>query len=68
MDLLEWSGHGLGGAEACRIALAIRKLAASRPWLKSVRFFGKIFGRSADYYICEVTADPQNRWRHRLRI
>ena len=35
MELLEWSGHGLGAAEACRIALAVRRLAAARPWLKA---------------------------------
>jgi hypothetical protein len=34
--------------------LAMRRLVAERPALKAVRFFGKIFGRSNDYYICEV--------------
>ncbi len=52
--LLAWSGHGLGEADACRAALALRRLAAARPWLKAVRLFGRFYGRAADYFVCEA--------------
>lgn len=35
-----------------RIMLAMKQLLESKP-LKNVRFFGKIFGRTKDYLICE---------------
>mmetsp|Transcript_26334 Transcript_26334/g.69159 ORF Transcript_26334/g.69159 Transcript_26334/m.69159 type:complete len:352 (-) Transcript_26334:36-1091(-) len=53
LDLISWSQFGLGGPEACRVSIAVRQLAATRPWLKAVRFFGKFFGRNKDYYVCE---------------
>jgi hypothetical protein len=51
--LLKWSGVSLGESEVCKVMLAIRKLATTHPEFKSVRFFGKMLGRNADYLICE---------------
>lgn len=40
-------------ADICiRVMLTMKQLLESKP-LKSVRFFGKIFGRTKDYLICE---------------
>ena len=60
-ELLTWTGISVGGVNASRIMLSIRQLASEHPELKSVRFFGKILGKLADYYICEgeVTACDQ---------
>jgi len=52
-ELLNWTGVAVGGVNATRIMLSVRQLAAAHPELKGVRFFGKILGRTADYYICE---------------
>ena len=51
--LLNWSGLSLGEGEVCKVMLSIRKLARVHPEFKSVRFFGKMLGRNADYFICE---------------
>jgi len=51
--LLNWSGVSLGEGEVCKVMLSIRKLARAHPEFKSVRFFGKMLGRNADYFICE---------------
>lgn len=48
----EWAGVSLGREEAFRIALSIKQLVETQP-LKSARFFGKVFGNEADYYIVE---------------
>lgn len=51
-NALEWAGTGLTKEETFRLLLSTRDLIAKHP-LKSVRFFGKIFGLHKDYYIVE---------------
>ena len=51
-SMFEWGGVGLGREETVRIMLAMKQLLENNP-LKSVRFFGKIFGRRKDYIIVE---------------
>lgn len=51
-SLFEWAGIGLAVEEVYRLFLAMTGLKASQK-LKSVRFFGKIFGTAKDYYIVE---------------
>ena len=51
--LLNWTGVSLGDSEVCKVMLAIRQLATGHPEFKSVRFFGKMLGRTADYLVCE---------------
>jgi len=53
-EMLNWTGLSVGGVNATRIMLSIRQLAAVHPEFKSVRFFGKILGKQADYYVCEA--------------
>jgi radial spoke head protein 4A len=54
-DLLEKAGVGLGKAETYRVALAMKQLADDEAHgVKTVRFFGKIFGSGGDYLICEA--------------
>eukprot|EP01116_Phalansterium_solitarium_P019158 TRINITY_DN5268_c0_g2_i1.p1 TRINITY_DN5268_c0_g2~~TRINITY_DN5268_c0_g2_i1.p1 ORF type:complete len:485 (-),score=139.57 TRINITY_DN5268_c0_g2_i1:849-2303(-) len=48
----EWAGVSLGKEETFRLSLAVKQLVEANP-LKSARFFGKIFGRDADYYVVE---------------
>jgi len=51
-NLLEWAGVSLGKEETFKVNLAIKKLVTDKN-LKSVRFFGKIFGLEKDYMIVE---------------
>ena len=52
----QWAGIGFGEQETYRLQKSIKKLAAAKPH-KSIRFFGKIYGISKDYYIVECTGD-----------
>uniref|UniRef100_A0A7S4EYZ4 Uncharacterized protein n=1 Tax=Chrysotila carterae TaxID=13221 RepID=A0A7S4EYZ4_CHRCT len=53
LALIEWAGIGLSAEEAYRVHLSIYKLQQSKK-LATARFFGKILGTSADYYIVEA--------------
>ncbi|KAK9832258.1 hypothetical protein WJX74_004503 [Apatococcus lobatus] len=49
-------GAGLGESEVYRIALAARRLGEdAQHGVASLRFFGKFFGRAADYFVFEAT-------------
>lgn len=48
----EDAGVGLGRNETLRVALALKALAAEKP-LRSVRFWGKIFGTKMNYVVAE---------------
>jgi len=50
---LEWAGVSLGDADTFLITQALNLVAAETD-AQSVRFFGKIMGTKADYYIIEV--------------
>ena len=54
MSFFEWAGVGLPREEAFRLFLAMGQLKAAEG-LKSVRFFGKVLGTAADYYVLEGT-------------
>lgn len=59
--LLEWGGLSVGSrADAYRLGLALKALAASHPGLAGVRWWGTLHGtRSGDYVVAEGTyADP----------
>ena len=48
-------GAGLGDSEVYRIALAARRLGEHpQHGVATLRFFGKFFGRAADYYVFEA--------------
>lgn len=51
-NMFEWAGIGIGREETYLLMLAMKQLLETNP-LKSVRFFGKIFGRFGDYFIVE---------------
>lgn len=55
---LEWAGVSFGRTESFRIHLALKHLAAKFP-AKNLRYWGKIFGRTADYHIAEGQMDPE---------
>ena len=49
-------GAGLGESEVYRVALAARRLGEDpQQGVATLRFFGKFFGRAADYYVFEAT-------------
>lgn len=58
--LFEAVGCGLGKHESYRVAMAAHRLGESPSrGVAKVRFFGKIFGTHADYYVFETTLkDP----------
>jgi radial spoke head protein 4/6 len=53
---LEWAGVSFGRTQAFRLHLALKHLAAKQP-VRSLRFWGKIFGTTADYWVAECEAD-----------
>jgi radial spoke head protein 4A len=55
-NYLEWAGVSFGRSENFRIHLALKHLASKFP-AKNLRFFGKILGTKADYYVAEGVMD-----------
>jgi len=51
--MFRWAGVGLGEQESFHMAMSLRKLASQTPNLDHLRFWGKILGTDADYYIAE---------------
>ena len=56
MELMAWAGVGISAEDAYRVHLSIIKL-ANGTGLSSARFFGKILGTGADYYVVEAKLD-----------
>lgn len=56
---LEWAGVSFGRTESFRLHLSLKHLAARFP-AKSLRFWGKIFGRTADYLVAEGVMEPED--------
>lgn len=54
---IEWAGVSFGRAEAFRLHLSLKHLAAKQP-VRGLRFWGKIFGTAADYLVAEGEMDP----------
>ncbi|KAG8346365.1 putative Radial spokehead like protein [Trypanosoma vivax] len=50
-------GEGLPPEEAFRLVVGMKQLMRTEP-LERVRFWGKFYGSSADYYIAETKIDP----------
>lgn len=55
---LEWAGVSLGRSASFRLHLSLKHLAAKYP-VKGLRFWGKIFGRTADYFIAEGSMEAE---------
>lgn len=56
-NLLEWANISIGKSEVYQLNLSIRSLAATLPSeAERLRFFGKIFSKTAPYYIVEGLA------------
>jgi len=54
-EMFSWTGVGLGEAESYKVMCSLRNMAAKRDGYTKVRFWGKILGTDADYYIAEGT-------------
>jgi len=52
--LLQQAGVGLGDEEWFRLSLSIQQLCDTEEGIESPRFWGKVFGRGADYYVLEA--------------
>ncbi len=52
-NYLEWAGVSFGKSKSFRIHLALKHLSAKFQTVKNLRFFGKINGTRADYYVAE---------------
>lgn len=54
-EALQWAGVGFGELESYRIMCSLRNLAATaKDEVKSLRFWGKILGTGADYFVAEA--------------
>jgi len=51
--MFQWAGVGFGKQESYAIAMSLRKLAADTPTVEKLRFWGKVLGLNADYYVAE---------------
>lgn len=51
-NMFEWAGLGFSKGETFRLSLALQRLAQTNSTV-NMRFWGKILGRGADYYIAE---------------
>ncbi|RLN67729.1 hypothetical protein BBP00_00001438 [Phytophthora kernoviae] len=51
-NMFEWAGLGFSKGETFRLALALQRLAQTHGTV-TLRFWGKILGRGADYYVAE---------------
>jgi len=51
--MFEWAGVGFGRQESYAIAMSMKKLASEIPSLSKLRFWGKMLGTNADYYVAE---------------
>ncbi|CAJ1332552.1 unnamed protein product [Effrenium voratum] len=57
-ETLSWTGLGLGEAEAYQVMCSLRNLAANqKDGLNKLRFWGKVLGTEADYYVAEAQRD-----------
>ncbi|CAE7284343.1 pom1 [Symbiodinium natans] len=57
-EMLSWAGVGLGEAESYKVMCSMRNLAANqKDGLNKLRFWGKILGTEADYYVAEAQRD-----------
>lgn len=53
---LEWAGVTFGRTTAFHLHLSLKHLAAKHP-LRGLRFWGKVLGTSADYFVAECETD-----------
>ena len=53
----EWAGVGLGEEETVRIKQSMVQTLGNNDNIERLRFFGKILGTGADYYVLEATQD-----------
>lgn len=53
-EMFAWAGAGLGEAESYKVMCSLRNMAAKQEGYSKIRFWGKIFGTEADYYVAEA--------------
>jgi len=58
-EMLSWAGVGFGEVESYKVMCSLRNLAAKEKdaGLIKLRFWGKVFGTDADYYVAEAQRD-----------
>lgn len=59
-DTLAWAGAGFSMVESYKVMCSVRNLATrENEGIKQMRFWGKILGTDADYYVVEAERDGQ---------
>lgn len=53
-DMFAWAGVGLGEMESYKVMCSLRNMAVTLEGYQKVRFWGKILGTEADYYVAEA--------------
>jgi len=56
-EMFSWAGVGLGEAESYKVMCSMRNMAAKQDGYTKIRFWGKILGTNADYYVAEAARD-----------
>lgn len=57
-EMFSWAGVGLGEMESYKVQCSLRNMAAAQlEGYTKVRFWGKILGTDADYYVAEAEKD-----------
>lgn len=63
-EMLSWAGVGFGELESYKIMCSLRRLAAKNEYASAtdvkLRFWGKILGTEADYYVAEAKLGADN--------
>mmetsp|Transcript_57727 Transcript_57727/g.122807 ORF Transcript_57727/g.122807 Transcript_57727/m.122807 type:complete len:435 (-) Transcript_57727:53-1357(-) len=57
LEMLTWAGVGLGELETYKIMCSIRNMSTKQEGYTKIRFWGKILGTDADYYVAEASRD-----------
>mmetsp|Transcript_87105 Transcript_87105/g.281247 ORF Transcript_87105/g.281247 Transcript_87105/m.281247 type:complete len:432 (-) Transcript_87105:264-1559(-) len=56
-EMFSWAGVGLGEAESYKIMCSMRNMATKVEGYSKIRFWGKVMGCDADYYVAEAARD-----------
>lgn len=56
-EMFAWAGVGLQQAESYKVMCSLRNMAAKQEGCTKIRFWGKILGTDADYFVAEAAGE-----------
>jgi len=56
-EMFSWAGAGLGAIESYKVMCSMRNMAVKLEGVTKLRFWGKVLGTDADYYVAEASAE-----------